>query len=195
MVEHPPCKRKVVSSILTGGSRYLDPMRRLVLILLSLIVLTGCANGVEDSNGAFSSQEIMFAEMMIPHHEQAIEMSELALSNTTNPNVLALAEQISGAQEPEIELMKSWPGVDSMGHAGHTMAGMLDENEMEMLRDSRGADFDRLFLEGMIKHHEGAIEMAEMIIDSANSEVAKLGSSIIASQEAEIKAMKALLGK
>jgi len=170
-------------------------MRRLALILLSLIVLTGCANGVEDSNGAFSSQEIMFAEMMIPHHEQAIEMSELALSNTTNPDVLALAEQISGAQEPEIELMKSWPGVDSMGHAGHTMAGMLDENEMEMLRVSTGADFDRLFLEGMIKHHEGAIEMAEMIIDSANQEVAKLGSSIIASQEAEIQAMKALLGK
>ncbi len=82
-----------------------------------------------------------------------------------------------------------------MGHAGHTMAGMLDENEMEMLRDSTGADFDRLFLEGMIKHHEGAIEMADMIIDSANSEVAKLGSSIIASQESEIKVMKSLLGK
>ena len=170
-------------------------MRRLLLILVSLIVFTGCASGVEDSNGAFSSQDIMFAEMMIPHHEQALEMSEFALSNTTNPDVLALAEQISGAQEPEIELMKSWPGVNSMGHVGHTMAGMLDENEMEMLRDSTGADFDRLFLEGMIKHHEGAIEMAEMIIDSANSEVAKLGSSIIASQESEIKEMKALLGK
>ncbi|MFM7776605.1 MAG: DUF305 domain-containing protein, partial [Actinomycetota bacterium] len=63
--------------------------------------------------------------MMIPHHEQAIEMSELAFANTTNPDVLALAEQIRGAQEPEIELMKSWPGVDAMGHAGHTMAGML----------------------------------------------------------------------
>jgi uncharacterized protein (DUF305 family) len=75
------------------------------------------------------------------------------------------------------------------------MAGMLDENEMEMLRVSTGADFDRLFLEGMIKHHEGAIDMAEMIIDSANQEVAKLGSSIIASQKAEIQAMKALLGK
>jgi len=82
-----------------------------------------------------------------------------------------------------------------MGHAGHTMVGMLDENEMEMLRISTGADFDRLFLEGMIKHHEGAIDMAEKIIDSANQEVAKLGSSIIASQEAEIQAMKALLGK
>lgn len=82
-----------------------------------------------------------------------------------------------------------------MGHDGHTMMGMLDENEMEMLRVSTGADFDRLFLEGMIKHHEGAIDMAEMIIDSANPEVAKLGDSIIASQSAEIQAMKALLGK
>jgi uncharacterized protein (DUF305 family) len=170
-------------------------MRRLAPILVSLMVLTGCANGAENSDGAFSSQDIMFAEMMIPHHEQAIEMSELAFANTTNPDVLALAEQISGAQEPEIELMKSWPGVNSMGHAGHTMAGMLDQNEMEMMRNSTGADFDRLFLEGMIKHHEGAIEMAEMIIDSSNPEVAKLGSSIIASQEAEIKAMKALLSK
>ena len=159
------------------------------------MVLTGCANGAENSDGAFSSQDIMFAEMMIPHHEQAIEMSELAFANTTNPDVLALAEQISGAQEPEIELMKSWPGVNSMGHAGHTMAGMLDEKEMEMLRNSTGADFDRLFLEGMIKHHEGAIEMAEMIIDSANPEVAELGSSITASQKAEIKEMKALLSK
>jgi len=170
-------------------------MRRLAPILVSLMVLTGCANGAENSDGAFSSQDIMFAEMMIPHHEQAIEMSELAFANTTNPDVLALAEQISGAQEPEIELMKSWPGVNSMGHAGHTMAGMLDEKEMEMLRNSTGADFDRLFLEGMIKHHEGAIEMAEMIIDSANPEVAELGSSITASQKAEIKEMKALLSK
>ena len=158
-------------------------------------MVTGCATNSENSSGEFSSQDIMFAEMMIPHHEQAIEMSELALTNTTNPDLLALAEQIRGAQEPEIELMKSWPGVDSMGHAGHTMMGMLDENEMEMLRVSTGADFDRLFLEGMIKHHEGAIDMAEMIIDSANPEVAELGNSIIATQNEEIQAMKALLGK
>ena len=137
----------------------------------------------------------MFAEMMIPHHEQAIEMSELALTNTTNPDVLALAEQIRDAQAPEIDLMKSWPGVDSMGHAGHMMMGMLDENKIEMLRATTGSDFDRLFLEGMIKHHEGAIDMAEMIIDSANPEVAQLGDSIIASQTAEIQAMKALLEK
>ena len=170
-------------------------MKRLVLALVSLLILTGCATSSENSNGAFSSQDIMFAEMMIPHHEQAIEMSDLAFANTTNPDVLALAEQIRGAQEPEIELMKSWPGVDLGGHAGHTMMGMLDENELEMLRVTTGADFDRLFLEGMIKHHEGAIDMAEMINDSRNPEVAKLGKAIIESQSSEIAAMKALLGK
>ena len=170
-------------------------MKRLVLALVSLLILTGCATSSENSNGAFSSQDIMFAEMMIPHHEQAIEMSELALKNTGNPDVLALAEQIRGAQEPEIELMKSWPGVDLGGHSGHTMMGMLDENELEMLRVTTGADFDRLFLEGMIKHHEGAIDMAEMINDSKNPEVAKLGKAIIESQSSEIAAMKALLGK
>jgi uncharacterized protein (DUF305 family) len=170
-------------------------MKRLVLALVSLLILTGCATSAENSNGAFSSQDIMFAEMMIPHHEQAIEMSDLAFANTTNPDVLALAEQIRGAQEPEIELMKSWPGVDLGGHAGHAMMGMLDENELEMLRVTTGADFDRLFLEGMIKHHEGAIDMAEMINDSKNPEVAKLGKAIIESQSSEIAAMKALLGK
>jgi uncharacterized protein (DUF305 family) len=75
------------------------------------------------------------------------------------------------------------------------MMGMLDENEMEMLRVTTGADFDRLFLEGMIKHHEGAFDMAEMINDSRNPEVAKLGKAIIESQSSEIAAMKALLGK
>jgi uncharacterized protein (DUF305 family) len=179
--------------LISGGS--LLSMKRFAALLLLVFVASGCATNSDSSNGAFSSQDIMFAEMMIPHHEQAIQMSDLAFTNTTNPDVLALAEQISNAQEPEIELMKSWPGVDSMGHTGHTMAGMLDENEMEMLRVSTGADFDRLFLEGMIKHHEGAIDMAEMITDSKNPEVAKLGKAIIESQSTEIAAMKVLLGK
>ena len=65
--------------------------------------------------------------MMIPHHEQAIEMSELALLNTTNPDVLQLAQQIKDAQAPEIELMKSWDGVKVSTHAGHTMDGMLSD--------------------------------------------------------------------
>ena len=89
--------------------------------------------------------------------------------------------------------MKSWDGVDASTHMGHTMMGMLDEQEIANLRAATGKEFDRLFLEGMIKHHEGAIDMAEMIDDSKNSEVAELGKAIIATQTAEIKYMQSLL--
>ena len=135
----------------------------------------------------------MFAEMMIPHHEQAIVMSDIAFTNTTNPEILKLAQEIKDAQEPEIAQMKSWDGVDASTHMGHTMMGMLDEQEIANLRAATGKEFDRLFLEGMIKHHEGAIDMAEMIDDSKNSEVAELGKAIIATQTAEIKYMQSLL--
>ena len=135
----------------------------------------------------------MFAEMMIPHHEQAIEMSDMALSKSTNPEIIKLANEIKNAQEPEIQLMKSWEGVDASMHMGHTMMGMLDEQEIADLKSATGKDFDRLFLEGMIKHHEGAIDMAGMIDDSKNQEVADLGKAIIDAQSAEIKVMQELL--
>ena len=130
--------------------------------------------------------------MMIPHHEQAIEMSDLALKNSTNPEVLALAQEIKDAQAPEIEQMKSW-GASSMAHMGHMMDGMLSDEEMSALAAASGSEFDRLFLEGMIKHHEGAIDMAEMVIDSKNAEVAALANAIIEAQRAEIATMKELL--
>jgi uncharacterized protein (DUF305 family) len=134
--------------------------------------------------------------MMIPHHEQAIQMSELALLNTTNPEILALATEIKAAQGPEIEQMKSW-GSSKMGsHAGHMMdEGMLTDDEMAQLKEARGAEFDRLFLEGMIKHHQGAIQMADMIIDSVNEEAALLGKNIVDSQSAEIERMRQLLSR
>ena len=138
----------------------------------------------------------MFAAMMIPHHEQAIQMSELALLNSNEPEILALANEIKAAQGPEIEQMKSW-GSSMMGsHAGHMMdEGMLSDDEMAQLKDTKGAEFDRLFLEGMIKHHQGAIEMADMIIDSANEEAALLGKNIVESQSAEIERMRQLLSR
>jgi uncharacterized protein (DUF305 family) len=163
-------------------------MKRLFLLFIA-ILMTGCAS---QSSSGYSSQDIMFAEMMIPHHEQAIEMSDLALKNSTNPEVLALAQEIKDAQAPEIEQMKSW-GASSMAHMGHMMDGMLSDEEMSELAAAKGNDFDRLFLEGMIKHHEGAIEMAEMVIDSKNDEVAALANSIIEAQRAEIATMKELL--
>lgn len=163
-------------------------MKRLALLLVSLL-LVGCSS---QGNSNFSSQDLMFAEMMIPHHEQAIEMSYLALKNSTNPEVLSLAKQIKEAQAPEIEQMKSW-GASSMAHAGHMMDGMLSDEEISTLAASTGNEFDRLFLEGMIKHHEGAIDMAEMVIDSKNSEVAALAKAIVETQRVEISTMKNLL--
>ena len=164
-------------------------MKKIVVLLLLPFLVVSCSNS---SNSRFSSQDLMFAEMMIPHHEQAIEMSNLALMNSQDPEILKLAQEIKDAQAPEIEQMKSW-GASSMAHAGHMMDGMLSEDEINELSAAKGSDFDRLFLEGMIKHHEGAIQMAEMVLDSRNAEVARLASTIINSQRAEIESMQKLI--
>jgi uncharacterized protein (DUF305 family) len=169
-------------------------MKRLFLVFIAALLLSGCATS-SPSNSKYSAEDIAFAEMMIPHHEQAIEMSEIALLNTTNPDVLLLAQQIKDAQSPEIELMKSWDGVKSSTHAGHQMDGMLSDAEIAALRTAQGAEFDRLFLQGMIKHHEGAITMAQAVVNSVNKEVADLAASIINAQELEISKMKELLLK
>jgi uncharacterized protein (DUF305 family) len=156
------------------------------------LALVGCSNL---GNSNFSAQDLMFSEMMIPHHEQAIEMSDLALANSQDSDVLALAIQIKNAQAPEIEQMKSWGGSHMGSHAGHAMDGMLTDEEMHALSTAMGKEFDRLFLEGMIKHHEGAIEMAEMVIDSKNQEVSSLANAIMTAQRAEIERMKGLLSR
>ena len=152
----------------------------------------------ESAAAGFSSDDIMFAQMMIPHHEQAIEMSTLAESRAENPEVKALAAKIKAAQAPEIEVMKGWltkAGASlDMGHAAH-MDGMLSEEQMQALRNASGAEFDRMFLEGMILHHEGAIEMTKMVTGSKNAAAHELGHSIDDSQTDEIAYMKELLGK
>jgi uncharacterized protein (DUF305 family) len=167
-------------------------MKKFLLAAISLILLAGCATS-EEANSGFSPSDINFAEMMIPHHEQAIEMSEIAFENTSTPEVLQLAQEIKQAQAPEIDLMKSWPGVKESTHAGHMMDGMLSEDELSALRDARGAEFDRLFLQGMIKHHQGAIEMAMDVKDSKSKVVADLSAAIIKQQEIEIATMNDLL--
>ena len=167
-------------------------MKKLFLVLLGAVLLSGCATAMQ-SNSEYSADDIKFAEMMIPHHEQAIEMSEIALLNSTNPDVLQLAQEIKDAQSPEIEIMKSWTGVNVSMHAGHMMDGMLSESELADLRDAKGKAFDLLFLQGMIKHHEGAIAMAQGVADSKNKEVSELSASIIKAQQLEITKMKELL--
>jgi uncharacterized protein (DUF305 family) len=169
-------------------------MKRLFLVMISALLLSGCASS-SPSNSEYSADDIAFAEQMIPHHEQAIEMSEIALINTTNPDVLQLAQEIKDAQSPEIHIMKSWTGVKASTHAGHMMDGMLSKGELSDLREATGRDFDVLFLQGMIKHHEGAIAMAQDVATSKNKDVANLSASIIAAQELEIATMKELLLK
>ena len=166
-------------------------MKRVALGIL-MFFLSGCATGA-DSASDFSSNDLMFAAMMVPHHEQAIVMSDLALKNSSNPEVITLATEIKNAQAPEIEQMKSWGDLEMGSHAGHGMSGMLSDRELKELESATRADFDLLFLEGMIKHHEGAIEMAEMVTDSQNQEVSDLAKQIIKAQKAEIELMKELL--
>jgi uncharacterized protein (DUF305 family) len=167
-------------------------MKKLVLLLIATLILTGCAS-TPKATPEFSSADIKFAEEMIPHHEQAILMSDIALTNSTSDEILALAREIKAAQAPEIEVMGGWEGVNPSNHMGHMMDGMLSDEQIQQLRDSEGVTFDRLFLEGMIAHHEGAIKMAQKVINSKSKKVADLAASIIDAQEKEIAFMRELI--
>ena len=167
-------------------------MKKLILLFIAAFVLTGCAS-TPKANSEFSAADISFAEMMIPHHEQAVLMSDIALTNSTSDEILALARDIKAAQAPEIEMMGGWTGVNPSNHMGHMMDGMLSDEEIQQLRDSEGVTFDRLFLEGMIAHHQGAIKMARMVAGSENKEVAVLAAAIIDAQEKEIAFMQELI--
>ena len=164
-------------------------MKKGLLAIFSLALIVGCSS----SDSGFTPKDVGFAEMMIPHHEQAIVMSELALSNSEDVEVQDLAREILAAQAPEIEEMKSWPGVNPSLHAGHQMEGMLSDSEIEALRQAMGKTFDLLFLEGMIKHHQGAIDMAQDVVNSENSTVSDLATAIIATQEREIAQMRSMI--
>ena len=152
-------------------------------------------HGMSESK-EFSGADIMFAQMMIPHHEQALLMSGFAETRSSNEEVKKLARQIYAEQEPEIAQMKLWlEKTNSSMDMGHDMGmnGMLTDSEIEAMKSVTGKAFDRLFLEGMIAHHEGAIHMAEMIVDSDNAEAKKLGQSIQVTQQREIDLMKEML--
>ena len=140
--------------------------------------------------------------MMIVHHEGAIEMADLAVERAASEEVRSLAEGISAAQGPEIEKMTSWleawgEGTMSMGgmdHGGMDMDGMNQEEAMAELAGLSGVEFDRRFLELMIAHHEGAVEMAQTELeDGQNTEALALSEQIVADQEAEIAEMQQLL--
>ena len=159
----------------------------------------GMMNGHgHNSNSKVAGSDAMFLQMMIPHHQQAVVMSDLALSTSKNAEVLKLAKQIRDAQAPEIIKMQGWLSDAGLskdpGHSmGDGMGGMLSDSEISTLKASTGKAFDKLFLAGMIAHHEGAIHMVMMIENSLNSDVNKLGQDIVKSQTAELELMKELL--
>jgi uncharacterized protein (DUF305 family) len=150
----------------------------------------------------------MFLEMMIPHHQQAVDISDLAISRSKDTELVELAKKIRDGQAAEIIQMKNWlaDGGDSsmMGHGmnhgmnhsmGDGMGGMLTESELSTLNSLSGSKFDAYWLRGMITHHEGALHMVTMIRDSNRSEFRNFGKEIVSVQTVEIEQMKKMLSR
>jgi uncharacterized protein (DUF305 family) len=164
-----------------------------------------------------SAADVKFMQGMIMHHAQAVEMTALIESHTVSENVRSLGARISRSQSDEIMFMKRWleargqptammmSHMDMSGHAGHSaghsmlMPGMLTEKQMEALKQAKGAEFDRLFLQGMIQHHGGALIMVKDLFDTAgagqDAEVFNFVTDVDSGQRAEIRIMETMLGK
>ncbi|MEU0715763.1 DUF305 domain-containing protein [Streptomyces lavendulocolor] len=155
--------------------------------------------------GAQNAADVAFAKGMIPHHRQAVEMAQLAETRAQSAEVKKLAAEIKKAQDPEIKTLSGWltswgeevpKEGESAEHGGHSMSGMMTPEEMDRLEKSSGKAFDTAFMEMMIKHHEGAIEMAKTEqSDGAYQPAKEMAGNIISSQSAEITRMNKLLGK
>jgi uncharacterized protein (DUF305 family) len=148
--------------------------------------------------GTHNSADVKFAQMMIPHHEQAIEMAGMARTRAESDEVKEVAAAIEGAQDPEIKQMrgwlKAWGEEESSSDMGHEMPGIMDEETMTGLENAQGAEFDRKFLESMIEHHEGAIEMAkDEQADGKYTPAIAMADDIIKGQSAEIAQMRKML--
>jgi uncharacterized protein (DUF305 family) len=155
--------------------------------------------------------DIAFMQMMVPHHAQALEMAKLARLHAVDPAVRRMAARIRAAQGPEILTMSAWlerqnvevPQPDDdpreFDHAQHGhdgMMGMLSEAEMTALENARGARFDRLFLRAMIRHHRGAVGMAETVsAEGADVLVSELAADVHVTQTSEIARMRQLLSQ
>ena len=177
---------------------------------------TSATTSATDEAAAHNDADVMFAQMMLPHHSQAIEMSDMLLAKQDIPaDVTALAEQIKAAQGPEIEQLESWlgqwgeptempetghdmPGMDEGMDGGmegmEGMEGMMSEEDMQALSEAQGADAARLFLEQMIAHHEGAVDMAQTEIEDGQfPDAVEMARTIVDTQQQEIETMRELL--
>ena len=183
------------------------------------------AEAVALSRTTFTPGDVQFMQHMVVHHGQAVEMVELLREKGTDPKVKLIGERIALSQEAEIELMRNWladrgqaqtmtdmhaghaghAGMNHAAHAGHAMAasdtpimpGMLSPAQMQTLAAANGTEFDRLFLQGMIQHHQGALDMVDDLLaqpDAAQDPMlSDFASSVVADQSAEILRMQSLL--
>jgi uncharacterized protein (DUF305 family) len=167
-----------------------------------------------------SPKDVEFMQGMIMHHAQAVEMTALIESHTVNKDVRLLGARISQSQQDEMKFMKQWlenrgeplsppmPGMSGMDMSGHhdmsshhhkNMPGMLTAKQMNALKNAKGAEFDRLFLSGMIQHHIGALVMVRDLFDTAgagqDAELFNFATDVDSGQRAEIKIMQTMLGE
>jgi uncharacterized protein (DUF305 family) len=161
-----------------------------------------------------SQADVEFMQGMIMHHAQAVEMTALIASHTENKELQSLGARISSSQSDEIKFMKRWlaargepvsmamPGMPDMDRSGHPMAlmpGMLTPEQMEALRKAKGAEFDHLFLTGMIQHHNGALIMVQDLFDTVgagqDAELFNFATDVDTGQRAEIRIMQGMLEK
>ncbi|MEU9852303.1 DUF305 domain-containing protein [Streptomyces sp. NPDC047974] len=151
------------------------------------------------ASGTFNDADVMFAQMMIPHHEQALEMAELADGRAEDADVKKIVAAIEKAQDPEILKMKAWLkgwGKPESAGMNHAMAGMMSDQDMKDLAAAKGKDFDRTFAELMIAHHEGAVEMAKAEQkDGGNAEAKALAGEVVTAQTAEIAELRKILDR
>ena len=151
-----------------------------------------------NSSGDLTGSDIMFFQMMIPHHQQAVEISDLALARSKDPELLALARQIRDGQASEIITMKAWldaanAGLDMGHHMDDSMGGMLGDAELADLKAASGKNFDLLWLSGITEHHDGALHMTTMIRDSGKAQIKTFGEAIVIAQSKQITQMAAMM--
>ncbi|WP_434449642.1 DUF305 domain-containing protein [Lentzea sp. E54] len=162
-----------------------------LLAVASVLLVFACG-----SPATHNSADVTFAQGMVPHHEQALEMSGLVAARTENPQVIDLAKRISAAQQPEIDRMngwlKSWNA--PVQASSHTHSGSHGMVELGNLADLDGTEFDRQWLSLMIQHHRGAVEMARKHLSAGTDpETRKLAQDVVSHQEKEIAEMESLL--
>lgn len=166
------------------------------------------AEAAEMERPRHGEADVRFMQGMIPHHAQAIEMSDLVVGRTDDEGIRLLARRIDISQKDEIRLMERWltsrgealpsEATGAMGGPEHgLMPGMLTPDEMSQLAASHGAEFDRLFLEGMIAHHQGALTMVGELFSAVGggqeTDVHRFASDVDADQDMEIQRMRSML--